>query len=174
MIQQPQYILFASDLSVDMKQVFEHAVAMATYVDAKLIVLHVMEDTDSRAEKRVKMVFGEELYRNIKDEQRTGARNLLIGKNVDAVRIRHAISGFFDTPSDDMPDPESPIEKILVTESPSIADEIVSTALDENCGMIVMGSRQQGLLAEAVSRKLVRQVIKRTSAPVYVVPIKEK
>lgn len=174
MIQQPKHILFASDLSVNMKQVFEHAVAMAAYAKADLVVLHVMEESGSGAEKRVRMAFGETLYQNIKNEQRSGARDLLIGKNVDAVRIRQAIAGFFDGQADDMPDPESPIKKILVSESKSVADEIVTTALDEECSVIVMGCKQQGLLAEAMGNKLVRKVLKRSSVPVYVVPFIEK
>ena len=72
-----------------------------------------------------------------------------------------------------MPDPHSPIKKILVAEGRSIADEIISTAVEENCGFIVMGSRQQGLLAEAIGDNLVKKVIKRSRIPVFVVPFKE-
>lgn len=170
MIQQPQNILFASDLSTDMKQVFEHAVAMATYANANIIVLHVMEEASRNSEKRVRMAFGEALYQNIKNEQKSGARDLLIGKNVDAVRIRQAIAGFFEDREDTPVDTDSPIKKILVSESRSIADEVIATALEETCSVIVMGCKQQGLLAEAMGDKLVRKVLKRSPVPVYVVP----
>jgi nucleotide-binding universal stress UspA family protein len=89
---------------------------------------------------------------------------------VDALRIRQAIAGFFEDREKAPADADSPIRKILVTESHSIADEIVSTAVEENCAFIVMGCRQQGLVAQAMGDKLVRKVLKRSSVPVFVVP----
>lgn len=174
MIQPPKKILFASDLSTEMKQVFEHAVTLATYTKAEIIVLHVMEESSRNSERLVRMAFGEKLYQDIKNEHKSGARNLLIGKNVDALRIRQAIAGFFQDgeKKNDPPEEVSPIGKILVMESRSVADEITSTAVEEECGLIVMGCKQQGLLAEAMGNNMVRKVLKRTSVPVVVVPYK--
>ena len=175
MIQPPKKILFASDLSTDMKQVFEHAATIAAYSQSEIIVLHVMETASKSSEKLVRMAFGEKLYQDIKNEQKIGAKNLLIGKNVDALRIRQAIAGFFQegenktTPADS----ESPITKILVTEGKSIADEITFTATDERCDIIVIGCKQQGMLAEAMGDHVVRKVLKRSSIPVFVVPFSE-
>jgi nucleotide-binding universal stress UspA family protein len=176
MIQQPQKILFASDLSTDMKQVFEHAALTAVYSKADIIVLHVMEETSKRSEKLVQMAFGEKLYKNIKSEQKSGARNLLSGKNVDALKIRHAIAGFFQDGEKEnkLSEETSPIEKILVTDGRSIADEITLTAEEEGCGLIVMGCKQQGRLAEAMGDNVTRKVLKITSVPVYVVPLGQR
>ncbi len=173
MIRKTERILFASDLSTDMKRVFERAAAFSAYSGAEIIVLHVMEEASKSSEKRVKLAFGEALYQNIKNDHKTGARNLLTGKNVDALRIRQAISGFLsekDSEQSGMPD-ESPIAKILVTESPSIAGEITQTAVQEDCDAIVIGCKQQGLLAEAMGDNVVRKVLKQTSVPVVVVPL---
>lgn len=170
-------ILFASDLSTDMKTVFEQAVSLSTLSNAEIVVLHVMEEASKSSEKLVRMAFGETLYQNLKNEQRTGAQNLLTGKNVDALRIRQAIAGFFaegereaSAPMDEV----SPISKILVTESQSIAAEIAQTAVEEGCDTIVIGCKQQGLLAEAMGDNVVRKVLKRTSVPVLVVPLGRK
>ncbi|MBW2655476.1 MAG: universal stress protein, partial [Deltaproteobacteria bacterium] len=54
------------------------------------------------------------------------------------------------------------ISKILVSESTSIADEIVSTVKEEDCNLIVMGCEQQGLLAEAMGDHVVRKVLERS------------
>jgi nucleotide-binding universal stress UspA family protein len=172
MTQPPKKILFASDLSKDMKQVFEHAASMAAYSKADIIVLHVMEEASKSSEKLVRMAFGEKLYQDIKNEQKNGAKNLLIGKNVDALRIRQAIAGFFQEGEKEVKqtDSGSPIEKILVTESHSIADEITLTATHEECDVIVMGCKQQGLLAEAMGDHVVRNVLKKAGVPVYIVP----
>lgn len=172
MVQPTKNILFASDLSVNMKQVFEHAATLAVCQNAGIIVLHVMEETPG-SEKRIQWAFGEELYQSLKSEHRKGARDILIGKNVDALKIRQAISGFFEgTDQDKGPsDNESLIRKILVTEGRSIADELTSTAQEEACGLIVMGCKQKGLLAEAMGDHVVRKVLKRSSVPVLVVPV---
>lgn len=173
MIKPLQKILFASDLSKEMKQVFEHAAATAAYSKTDIIVLHVMEEASKRSEKLIQMAFGERLYKDIKKEQKTGARNLLSGKNVDALKIRHAIAGFFQDGEQEnkLSEEISPIEKILVTDGRSIADEITSTAEEEGCSIIVMGIKQQGLLAEAIGENVVRKVLKKTSVPVYIIPL---
>lgn len=177
MTQKSKCILFASDLSTDMKTVFEQAVSLSTFSNADIIVLHVMEEASKSSEKLVRMAFGEALYQNLKNEQKTGAQNLLTGKNVDALRIRQAIAGFLadGEPQAAAPmDEGSPIAKILVTESQSIAGEITQTAVEEGCDTIVIGCKQQGLLAEAMGDNVVRKVLKRTSVPVLVVPLGNK
>ncbi len=176
MIQPPKKILFASDLSTDMSRVFEHAATIAAYSKSDIVVLHVMEEASKSSEKLVRMAFGEKLYQDIKNEQKSGAKNLLIGKNVDALRIRQAIAGFFQEEEKEVnqTDAASPIEKILVTESKSIADEITLTATQEECDIIVMGCKQQGMLAEAMGDHLVRKVLKRSSVPVFIVPFSQQ
>jgi len=171
MVEPTRNILFASDLSTNMKEVFEHAAALAICQNANIIVLHVMEE-NPRSEKRIQMAFGETLYKNLKSDHRNRARNILIGKNVDALRIRQAISGFFEGNEQDKEPSEtnSLISKILVAEGRSIADEITSTAKEEDCNVIVMGCKQQGLLAEAMGNNVVRKVLKRTGVPVFIVP----
>ncbi|WP_321494984.1 universal stress protein [uncultured Desulfobacter sp.] len=173
MIQKPKRILFASDLSTNMKEVFTHAVSISTLSDAGIIVLHVMEEAVKNAERRAQRAFGETLYNAIRSEQKTGALNLLTGKNVDALRIKQAIAGFLDDRTERQPGIEmsSPIEKILVTESKSVADEITRTAVEEGCDIIVMGCRHQNFIENAIGDNIARKVLKRTSVPVLVVPL---
>ncbi|WP_319576308.1 universal stress protein [uncultured Desulfobacter sp.] len=65
----------------------------------------------------------------------------------------------------------SPIEKILVTESKSIADEITRTAVEEGCNIIVIGCGHQSFIETALGDNIARKVLKRTSVPVLVVPL---
>ena len=178
MIQQPKRILFASDLSTNMKEVFQHAVSLSTLSDAGIIVLHVMEEAAKNSERRAQRAFGETLYNSIRSEQKDGARNLLTGKNVDALGIKQAIAGFLDDKQEDdntggRPGIEisSPIEKILVTESRSVADEITRTAVEEGCDIIVMGVGKHSFIENAIGDNVARKVLKRTSVPVLVVPL---
>ena len=170
----PQFkkILFASDLSIEMEQVFEYSLSFSTFYKAEVIILHVLEEGDSSSEKMTRAIFGEDYYQDLKSRHKTSAQNVLIGKRSDALRIKKRISGFFREAFDGS-ETEPPIEKILVAESPSVANEIVSTAVDENCDLIIMGCKQKGLLAQAMGDKLVRKVLRRTSVPVFVVPLSE-
>ncbi len=174
MVQPIKNILFVSDLSVNMKQVFEHAATLAARQDAGITILHVMEEAPG-PEKRIRMAFGEQLYQDLKNEHKDGARNILIGKNLDALKIRQAMAGFFEgaDPDKDQNQTDSFIRKIMVAEGRSVTDEILSTVAEENCDLIVMGCRQQGLIAEAMGTKLVRKILKRSTVPVFVVPFKE-
>lgn len=166
-------ILFVSDLSVNMKQVFDHAAALAVCQNAKITILHVMEE-DPDAEKRIRTAFGEELYQDAK-AQSEGARTVLIGKNIDALKIRQAISGFFlkALKENDSGPADSLIQKILVAEGRSVIDEIMATLEEEHCDMIVMGCRKQGLIDEAMGDKLIRNILKRSEVPVFVVPFSD-
>lgn len=174
MIQEPKRILFASDLSTNMKGVFKHAVSLSTLSNAGIIVLHVMEEVAQNAERRVQRAFGETLYNAIRTEQKTGARNLLTGKNMDALGIKQAIAGFLEDRDGSQSGigVSSPIEKILVTESKSIADEITRTAVEEGCDLIVMGCGHQGFIGNAIGGNIARKVLKRTRVPVLVVPLR--
>ncbi len=70
MIQKPKRILFASDLSTNMKEVFKHAVSLSALSDSSIIVLHVMEEAGKNAQRRVQRAFGETLYNTIRSEQK--------------------------------------------------------------------------------------------------------
>lgn len=173
MVQPVKNILFASDLSVEMKWVFKQAATLAACQSAKVIILHVMEVNPS-AERQMDMVFGKEQYSSIKSEKKEDARNILIGKNVEALKIRQAIADFFGSTGqgEDALEVDSLIKKIVVAEGRSIADEITSTVIDEGCGMIVMGRKPHGLIAEAMGDNVVRKVLKRAPVPVLTVPVK--
>ena len=175
MVQPTKNILFASDLSVNMSQVFEHAATMAICQDANIIVLHVMEESP-HSEKRIRMAFGETLYKDLKSEQRNGARNILSGKNVDALKIRQAISGFFEGSEQNKRSSEnnSLISKIMVAEGRFVADEIISTAQEETCDLIVMGCKHHGLLGETMGNNVVRKVLKRSEIPIFIVPFTDQ
>lgn len=173
MTQSIKNILFLSDLTVNMKMVFEQAGAMAVTQNAKIVILHVMEENPYN-DKRVYMAFGKSLYNKLKSEKKSGAHNILIGKNVDALKIKQAMTGFFNNKDNaKLGQGDSLIKKILVAEGRSVANEIIATAQEEDCGMIVMGCKQQNLLSEVMGDKLVRKILQRSGVPVLVIPFKE-
>ncbi len=174
MIQPIKNILFASDLSVEMKWVFQKAATLAACQSAKIIILHVMEEK-SYADTQRLMALSGKLHNNVKSEKKESARKSLIGKNIEALKIRQAIGAFFGNSDtiDNASDDDSLIKKIIVSEGRSIADEITSTVIDEKCGMIVMGIKRHGLLAEAMGTHVVRKILRRSPVPVLTVPVKD-
>ena len=171
MTQKIKKILFASDLSINMGKVFEHAVELSSYHRADIVVLYVMEESMD-SESRVKMAFGEKLYEDLKSRHRDSAKNILIGKNVDALRIRQAILGIFDSkdPNSMNLQDNQPLKKILVAEGHSVAEEIAATVEEEGCDLIVMGCKQKGLIEKTMGDKVIRKLLKRSSVPVLIVP----
>lgn len=165
----PQKILFASDLSKDMRQVFEHAVSTAACTGATIVVLHVFDTADESRTKMALMAFGKNLYEDIKTRHKQGAQTLLSGKNMDALKIKSAIENFLDHAPDG--DEDSPILKILVTEGSSVADTIVEVAGDEGCDLIVMGTRHHSALSQAMGNRVIRRLVRQSPVPTLVVPI---
>lgn len=161
-------ILFASDLTPEMKQVFHYAAIQALTQKTEIIILHVMEKNPS-AENQISMWFGKDKYQDLKTQHRQKAQSKLIGKNLEMHRIRQAIEGFFE-------EHEHPslIKNTFVKVGRSISNEIISTALEEDCCMIVIGISQQGLISSAMSDHVVRKILKRSKVPVMVVPVAER
>ncbi len=170
MAKQFKNILFASDLSTKMKQVFEYAATLSAYSEGNIIILHVMDDEDSSHIKYTKMAFGKEVWDTIKSEKRESAKKAMIGKNVTALKIREAIQNFFEDDNEKEQNSSSPVNNVIVTESRSIADEIIGTSREEDCDLIVMGCKHPSLLKKTIGINIVKDVLKRSKIPVLLVP----
>ena len=166
-------ILFASDLSEHARYTFDHAAIIAAYSKARITILHVMEELGPGAEERVAEAFGKELYQSLKTQKKAGAREILIHKKTQGPKIREYLANICkETGPGGIPGENDVIEDILVVEG-NVADEIISVAAEKACDIIVMGSRQRSLLAEAFSGSVVRKVLRRARKPVFVVPLPE-
>jgi nucleotide-binding universal stress UspA family protein len=166
-------ILFASDLSEHARYAFGHAALIAAYSRARIIILHVMEELAPGAEERVADAFGKELYKELKTRKKDGARDILIHKKTEAPKIREYLASICKEPvaAADLLQSDV-IEDILVVEG-NVAEEIISAATEHACDVLVMGSRQRSLLSEAFSGSVVRKVLRRSTKPVFVVPLPE-
>lgn len=172
MVPEIHKILFASDLSEQARCAFDHAARVAAWSGAPIIILHVMEELTPGAEDRLAEAFGRDIYKDLKNRKKEGARDILIHKKTEAPRIRDFLADMCAQAGGGRNPAQDVIEDILVVEG-NIADEIISTAAEKNCDLIVMGSRQRNFLAEAFSGSVVRKVLRRTQKPVYVVPLPE-
>jgi len=174
MEQQKGNILFATDLSVNMHKVFEEAAKMAINYDAKVTILHVLS-ANPEAKRQLMSIFNDEQYESIRRQHQERAQKVLTGKNTEARKIQQALTKVFfeqeqqlNAASDD-----TFINKILIAEGRSIADEIYSVAVDEGCQYIVIGCARQGFISEALGDKILRKILKKSTIPLLVVPFAE-
>lgn len=171
MTEQTGNILFATDLSVNMHKVFEQAAKMAINYNSKVTILHVLMD-NPEAKRQLMSIFGDEQYQSIRRAHQERAEKVLSGKNTEARKIQQALTKvFFEQEQQLNPDASDTfINKILIAEGSSIADEIYDTAVSEGCQYIVMGCARQGFLSGALGDNILRKVLKRAKMPVLVVP----
>lgn len=164
-------ILFATDLSINMHKVFEQAATMALNYGAKVTILHVLVDTPE-AKRHMMSIFGDDQYQNIRREHQERAQKVLTGKNTEARKIQQALAKvFFEQERQlNFSETDTFINKILIAEGPSIADEIYNTAVDEGCRYIVLGCAGQGFLSGAFGDKILKKVLHKSTIPVLVVP----
>jgi nucleotide-binding universal stress UspA family protein len=164
-------ILFASNLSPDMMQVFEHAATLAATCNAGIVILHVMEDY-ARAEDQIRRWLGEGRRQEIRSKVEQSARKTLIGKDLEGHRIQRAIHSLFSGQDQDGEAGKrgSLITNIVVREGSAIADEIVATAVDEGCDLIVLGCGHGRGLTGGVDDDVIRKVLKKSFLPVLTVP----
>lgn len=167
-------ILFATDLSVNMHQVFEQAATMAVNYGAKVTILHVLA-SNPETQRLLKSIFNEEDYQNIQREHQERAQKVLTGKNTEARKIQQALAKvFFEQERKlNLTDTETFINTILIAEGVSIADEIYDIASDRGCQCIVLGWAKHGFLSEALGDNILKKILNRSKIPVLVVPFTE-
>ncbi|MFV0436892.1 MAG: universal stress protein [Desulfopila sp.] len=172
MEEQKGNILFATDLSVNMHKVFEEAAKMAIRYDAKVTILHVLA-TAPESKRQLMSIFNDDQYADIRRQHQEQARQVLTGKNTEARKIQQALTKVFFEQEQQMnvaASDDTFINKILIAEGGSVADEIYTVAVSEDCQYIVLGCHRQGFIAEAFGDKILRKILKKSTIPVLVVP----
>ena len=165
-------ILFASDLSEHAKTVFRYAASLAGLYDASIVILHVMETAPYFSEEKIANAIGGNLYQEIKSHKKETARNILINKNKDALRIQGRLSEMHQIKDADLKNLSQriKIEDVIVTEG-DIAGEILSTCVDRDCDLIVMGYSHRGKLTDKLFNSVAINVLKQSRKPVFLLPI---
>ncbi|MBW1708071.1 MAG: universal stress protein [Deltaproteobacteria bacterium] len=163
MIPEIRKILCPTDLSENARYAFEYAASLANRYGAGITILHVLEDLSPNALGIVGDMLGKERWEEIKK------------RNEEQVirAIRDRIKGFCEEESDKMPACPFIIDEIIV-EIGQPADRIFRQAEKTKCDMIVMGSRGQGMFAEAMLGSTSRKVLRRCKKPVLIVRLPEE
>jgi nucleotide-binding universal stress UspA family protein len=168
MTKQIQTILFTSNLSDTSRVAFKHTAMLAAQLNAKIVLLHVIEKVPESYESRLKNLFGERKWDEILLQHKEEAQHALIGKISERQMARTALSQFRrESDTGDKRDSAAQ-DQIIVIEG-DITATILEQAGEHNCGLIVMGA-SKGLISGTSVGHVIKSVLKKSSIPTLVVP----
>lgn len=168
MVSQIKKILFATDLSENSRRAFRYAATMAERYEADMVLVHVMEEIPSRATDMIRLVLGEDTWRQVKGAREQHARSILIGKKTDHLAIRKALADFYGKTETGEPTGSFEDYEIDIRDG-QVAKEILAAADDHDCQVVVVGTHGRAL-GETALGSVVMGVLHHAKIPVLVVP----
>jgi len=162
-------ILYATDLSEGARYAFAYAVNLANAYNASITILHVLFE-DQSIDSVAAFYIGKEEWLDIKKRTYEGAREALIGKKRDNVAMEEVLQKFTEQAQQESQGEPFVTDEIIV-KSGKPEDHIIEQSLQRNCDIIVMGCHGKGPLVETVIGSTARRVLRRSTMPVFVVPL---
>jgi len=162
MIPDIKRILYATDLSENARYAFGYAVSIANRHDARITVLHVVEELSSFAQSMVADMMGEKRLADIKTEKEKEV--------ISELKIR--LEEFCDNVRHEQPSCPFVVDNTIVTTGHPV-DQIVHQAEKLDADLIVIGSHGRGGLADVTMGSTSRRVLRRCAMPVLVVRLQE-
>ena len=162
MIPQIKRILYTTDLSPNSGYLLRYALNSAKKHEAKVIVFHVIEELSPTAKALIVSHMGDEKSKSISKEKIAYAKERIL-KRLQALCKKELNSD---------PEAEGIFESIEVVEGYP-ADEILAKADEFNCDVIFMGTHGKGLISHAFLGSVAEKVLRRSTRPVFTVPLPE-
>ena len=160
MMPEIQKILYTTDLSDNSAYVFRYAINSAKKHDAKIIILHVLEELPSSARAMMQHYFNEEQQKKISEEN--------IAHTMD--RISKRLKIFCDRELKDDPESMDRIESIEICNGYP-ANEILKKVDELECDAIVMGTHGKGIIRDTYLGSMTKKVLRRVRKPVFIIPL---
>ncbi|MFZ7124912.1 MAG: universal stress protein [Desulfobacterales bacterium] len=161
-------ILYATDLSEGARWAFAYAVNIANQYAAQIVILHVVDTTPEFVDQNVIAYIGSKEWEAIKQRNLSEARDILIGKKRDDTVIREVLDRFCENLRPGTEDHTSAMDETVIAQGNPV-QQILKTAEEKNCDLIVMGSHGQGALMDAMMGSTASRVVRRSNVPVLVV-----
>ena len=165
-------ILYATDLSENARFAFAYAVSLADLYSAAITIIHVLPEVSELLDQSVIGYISAERWEEIKSQQMNEAKEALIGKRREHLAIKEALHQFSEDVKQQQKGAGFATDEIIV-ERGNPVEEIIKTAEERNCDLIVMGTHGQGTLADVMLGSTARRVIRRSKIPVLVVRLPE-
>lgn len=152
-------ILYATDQGRNMRPVFRHAINLAQHLNARIIMLHVVEPIGSTGEAVLSAYLPEKKAEQL---ERDGMKKVL-------KQMKTRVEKFCEEELALCEKKSSMVQEILVTTGRP-AERIAQEAEKHNVDMIVMGSWSEGFVGHGLLGSTARQVTQISHLPVLVVP----
>ena len=163
MLPQFKNILYATDLSENARFAYRYAASLAQQYDARITILHVMENLSAAAYLQIHGYVGEQKWKQLEADHQADFIS----------RIQGRLSNFCEEISGDLDACTFQVDKIIVKEGIA-ADEILFQADLNDADVIVMGTKGFGMFKEALMGGTARRVVRRSTIPVMVVRLPGK
>ena len=161
-------ILYATDLSENARYAFAYAVSLADLYKASVTMIHVLPEVPVLLDQSVIGYISEERWQEIKSQQVDEAKEALIGKRRDHLAIKEALHQFSEDVKQQQAGDGFTTDDIIVQRGNPV-EEIIKSAEECNCDLIVMGTHGQSTLEDVMLGSTARRVIRRSKIPVLVI-----
>ena len=161
-------ILFTSNLSETSRIAFNHVALLAAQLNAKIVLLHVIEKAPESYESRLKSLFGESKWNEILLHHREEAQHALIGKISERQMARTALSQFRrELNSGD--GRESDVQDQVIVIEGDVVETILQQAEEHHCDLVALGA-SKGLISGTAVGHNIKSVLKKAKIPTLVIP----
>ena len=168
MLKKTENILFTTDLSKTSNAAFNHAVLLASQLNANITLLHVIRKVPESYERRIKRIFGAEKWESIVQRHVQEAKDILIGKVSSKKIIRSAMKELCRI-AKIQEDQCADVSAEIVIEKGELVNTIIQQARLQHCDLITMGA-SKGLISGKYVGHQIKSVIKKADVPVLVIP----
>lgn len=156
-------ILVPCDLTPNSEYAFKHAVMLARHNDAKIYLLHIMPQVDSSMRSYISSVLGENKLEELEQNNIQKAKE----------ELKHELEDFAKQELANFPEDLARFSGAEVkTGHPVI--KILETANLIDADLIVMGSHGKGVIEHAFLGSVAEKVLKKSTRPVFVIPLPEE
>lgn len=158
-------ILYATDLSENARYAMAYAVSLANTYCAQIIILHVIDETPDFVDAHVVGYIGAKEWASIKQRNEAEAREALIGKKRDNTMIREVLDRFCQNLRPGSDDHQAAADETVIKSGNPVA-QILATAKEKGCDLIVMGTHGRGALLDTMMGSTTSRVLRRSEIPV--------
>jgi nucleotide-binding universal stress UspA family protein len=161
MIPEIKKILYATDFSHNSSYAFLYAMDLALKRDARVVILHAIPPIPPDIMARLEIYDNAGVLNSVRLKGRKEDSELIKGRIQEFCKKREEKIGF---PCTEL------ISKIVVSFGHPV-DEILKTADEEGCDVIVLGNHGKGFLSHNFLGSVSSGVLHRTRKPVFMIPL---
>lgn len=161
MIPKIKKILYATDLTKNSTYAFYYAIDLARKHDARIIILHCVEEIPPSVYARVAYLDSAKILRENKNQE----------KKQNVAKIKEGLRQFCQRVESHIGLPCVNLVSEVIVKEGHATEEILNTADAKKCDVIVLGTHGKGWLKHAFLGSVASTVLGKTRKPVFIIPL---